>query len=183
MYLRRFAYVFLGLTVCITPYLLGADFGTRDVRFAKIETSRPPDQLLRGRTLLVRIQNGAPYNSLPALSSAIVQGMSSDFTAVTADPDLTLTFSVTVYEPAAARTYNDVERTGPGGILTTAVQYWEAHGKLALQVSVTNRSNASLDSFSTKGEYLNKIKTAENGKPIQFQQPSRQQLELELLQN
>jgi hypothetical protein len=181
MHPRRLAYVVLLLSVCVTGILRGADFGTRDQRFAKVMVSRPPDQLLRGRTLLIKSQNGVPFAGLPTLASTISQGMSSDFTLVNADPDLTLTFSVTAQEPVATRTYTVTEVRGIyiGGVPVT---YWEGHGKLIVQVSVTNRSNVPVDSFTTKGEYLKKIETAVSGKPNQVQLPGRQQLDLEQLQ-
>jgi len=181
MHPRRFRHIGLALSICVTGYLAGADFGTRDQRFAKIMVSRPPDQLLRGRTLLIKSQNGVAFNALPALSSAISQGMSSDFTLVNADPDLTLTFSVTAQEPVTTRTYTVSE---PRGIYITGVPvtYWEANGKLIVQVSVTNRSNVPVDSFTTKGGYSKKIETTVAGKPTQVQLPGRQQLDLEQLQ-
>lgn len=182
MRLGRFACVVTAVSFCLAVGAAGADFGTTDRRFAEIPVARPPDQLLRGRTLQLKTQNDGRYPAIAALTASITQAMAAEFTLAAADPDLTLTVNVTAYEPIAIRNYTDVERTGPGGIFTRQVQYWEARAKLSAQVSVVSRSAVSVDSFFSEGVYLRKIATGENGKPNQVRLPTRQELDADLLE-
>jgi hypothetical protein len=186
MYPRRFAYAIGGLTLCLTSALLGADL--------KMTVSRPAEQLLRGRTLLVKSQNGVAFAGLPALINAVNQALSADFTPATADADLTMTLTVTGYEqltskPLNASVQRPEMRAGPLGVqiptgkmITVPVQYWEGRSKLVVQVSVANRSNAAIDSFSPQAEYYNKIETVEAGKRKEVQLPTRPEVDSALAQ-
>jgi hypothetical protein len=133
-----------------------------------INVSRPPDVLVRGRTLRVIAAPGVSFPNLQALQLAIEQGLQGEFTIDKSDKaEATLSIAVTTYDKVSTRTYANREqrtvvvaqKTCKGllgqqvpcpeyGMRDVPVQYWEATGALNLMTSVKDASGTLVGSFS-----------------------------------
>jgi len=160
----------------------GADFGIRTKHSATITVSRPPDALLRGKTIAIKSRPGVAFQAQQALELAIEKALSGEYTPTKTSPELVLAFAVARVEPVQARNVIQTERRNvkvgqkPGKNIITGkptmvdnyqirdvpVQYWEARGALALQITVHDNSGVLLDSFDAKGEYLSRVEVSVN---------------------
>ncbi|MDX1982852.1 MAG: tetratricopeptide repeat protein [Bryobacteraceae bacterium] len=161
----------------------GADFGIRTRHSAKINISRPPDALLRGKNIVIKSRDGVAFRDRQALELAVERAMSGEYTPSKTAGDLVLTVAVASFEPVTAHTVTVTENrnvkvgTKPGKNIFTGkptqvddyqmravpVQYWEARGALGLQVTVHDAAGTLVDSFNPQGRYERKVETAENG--------------------
>lgn len=170
------------LIACAAPGWGGADFGIRTKHSATITVARPPDALLRGKTIAIKSRPGVPFRDQRALELAIEKALSGEYTPAKDNAELVLTFAVARVEPVQARTVTHTERrnvkvgqrqgknifTGKPMMVDVhqmrdvPVQYWEAHGALALQITVHDSTGALLDSFDADGAYQRKVEVAVN---------------------
>jgi hypothetical protein len=170
------------LLTCSSLCWAGADFGIRTKHSATITVSRPPDALLRGKTIAIKSRQGVAFREQQALELAIEKALAGEYTPTKGNAELVLTFAVARVEPVQARNVRQTERrnvkvgqkqgrnviTGKPMMVDVRemrdvpVQYWEARGALALQITVHDKSGSLVDSFDAKGEYLRRVETAVN---------------------
>ncbi|MEX2264240.1 MAG: hypothetical protein WD696_19960 [Bryobacteraceae bacterium] len=165
------------------------DFGRKKYT-VPVTVVSPPEMPLPGRTFAIKQAAGATFRDWAVLKLAVDQALSSEFTPAASGADLTLTVAVSNYVPVVAKqaavtenrnvvvgkkpltnpfTGKPVLRNGKPVLVDdsqprpVAVQYWEARGEIALQISVEDSSGARLDSsFSPRSEYSNRVETAVN---------------------
>lgn len=156
--------------LCAPTIVCGADFGIRTKHFANVEMYRPPFLYLSGRTLAVNSRPGVAFSSLSSLESAVARALAAEFAPATgSSPDLSIALAVVNYQPAVPKRQRTRERrtVKVGDTVReqeVPVEYWEAHGSLAIEVDVRDRGGNILENrFGFKGEYFQKIQTAVNG--------------------
>ncbi len=171
-----------GIAILASGMIFSGDFGIRTKYSAKITTSRPPDAMLRGKSISITGREAANFKDRAALELAIEQALSSEFTPAKGAADLNLNFAVLGYEPVSAKTYSQIEsRNVVVGKKTTkniftgkpmqvddyqmrnvSVEYWEARGQVSLQVTVRDSSGTVLDAFTPTSQFQQKVELSEN---------------------
>ncbi|MBL8293368.1 MAG: hypothetical protein JNN08_16085 [Bryobacterales bacterium] len=172
----------LVLTGLALPGWADADFGIRTKHSATITVSRPPDALLRGKTIAIKSRQGVAFREQQTLELAIEKALAGEYTPTKGNAELVLTFAVARAEPVQARKVVQTERRNvkvgqkQGKNIITGkpmmvdiydmrdvpVEYWDARGTLALQVTVHDGAGALLDSFDADGAYQRKVEVAVN---------------------
>ncbi len=172
----------LVLTGLALPGWADADFGIRTKHSATITVSRPPDALLRGKTIAIKSRPGVAFREQQTLELAIEKALAGEYTPTKSNAELVMTFAVARAEPVQARKVVQTERrnvkvgqkqgkniiTGKPMVVDVyemrdvPVEYWDARGTLALQVTVHDGAGALLDSFDADGAYQRRVEVAVN---------------------
>ncbi len=174
------------LIAAATPFTATAgDLGKIHRNVVTINVARPPEVLLRGKTIAIKSVPGAAHDDPRGLEQEISRALSDTYTPSPASPDMTLTLAVSNYQRVAARVEHATERRGvkvkktvkniitgkPMVVETTEMQdvvvsYWVGQGSLAANISVQTAAGFPLDNnFSPKVEYAQKIEIAEGRTP------------------
>jgi len=160
-----------------------ADFGLRTKHTATLRVSRPPDAMLRGKTITIRSRDGDKFTDRQTLEFAIERSLAGECTPAKDGRDLVLTFAVASFEPVKSRTFTVTEKRSivvgkkKQKLLFSdklidvddvqerevPVEYWEAQGALSLQLTVNDASGALVDSFHTEGKFSRKQEIAVQG--------------------